>query len=1148
MGVNLILLDGVRWKGTPVAGDRPQALLAALAGAGGRAVPAERLVTQVWRGEPPANAAKTLQVVVSRARTIVGAGTLVRDGGGYRLALPPAQIDSCLLAGLVAQAGRLLADDPVAAAGTAREALTLGASVAPPRPGEDGPLADVRRQALAELAAARAVLARASSRTGAHADALPLLADAFGNDPGDEGLLADLLRSEAAVRGPGAALDRFERYRRDLRDRLGSSPGGVLVRVQRELLAADRPVRAGIRHGATRLLGRDRDLAGLRAMLAEARVVSIVGPGGLGKTRLAQVLARDSALPVVRVVELVGIGAPEDLLGEVGSALGVRDSISSRRVLTSEQRADLRVRIAQQLSTGPSLLVLDNCEHLVGAVAELVAFLVAAAADLRVLTTSRAPLAISAERVYPLGVLAARDAAELFGERAAAARPGARLDPAAVASIVGRLDGLPLAVELAAARVRAMSVEEIDRRLADRFALLRGGDRSAPDRHRTLLAVIEWSWNLLAEAERRALRWLAVFQDGFTLDTAEEILAAAAGSAEAVEAVDVVQSLVDQSLLGVRETSRGVRYQMLETVREFGLLRLAEAGELAALRRARRRWAVGYAGRHGEELHGEGQFHAVDAIAAEESNLADELRAALADDDREPVMVLVAVLTGFWEIRGEHLRILVLAEAISGAFRGWEPPAAVVPGALAAAAAVLRGGMALGESDIAPVREFVARHASAPSDPRVTALLRVLMAEEPVRPDTDTDTDIDTDPYRSQQLTLERLAGEGDRLSALTAMTWLTHVYENTGDCEAAVAVAEGALALARPEDGPWITAGLRAQLAALTLRLGRPAAMRAHAWAALPVMQRLGALDDAAHLRTLLATDAIHRGEFDEAEELLAGLGPAAEGPGGEASGVASGVASGAGLLLGGMMANVARAELTTLRGHVPDGLDQFLAAARQSRAVRVAGMRHTGLEPWLLFGEAVALAAYARYAAGAEQVSVGRELYSSCLARSESLLTTASGHVDYPVFGSGLFAIGAWLLRFSAELPGPVIADVVRLLVLARRFGYIAHISPLDWTRVQPLLQRCAPGLLAAVEEEYGDGRGSALLAEARGAVTRLARSQGPAGPGSGRPSEAAPVGEDRQRQEDGDHDQAGEQRPADLAGDRPVVGQVPGRRDEV
>ena len=444
------------------------------------------------------------------------------------------------------------------------------------------------------------------------------------------------------MRGPGAALERYEAYRRDLRDRLGASPGEQLQRTQRDLLALDRPERTGVRYDATPLLGRDGDIEALRGLIASSRVVSIVGPGGLGKTRLAHVLARDATQPLVHVVELVGVTAAEDVVAEVGSAIGVRDSISGRRTLTPEQRADVRARVAQRLGQSPSLLVLDNCEHVVGAVAELVAFFVSTTGDLRVLTTSRAPLAIAAERVYLLGELEVADAERLFRERAVAARPGVRLPDDLVRDIVRRLDGLPLAIELAAAKVRAMAVEEIDRRLEDRFALLRGGDRSAPDRHRTLLAVIDWSWNLLDPAERRALRRLALFNDGFALEAAEAMLGD--------DALEPVQGLVDQSLLSVRETPAGLRYRMLETVREFGRMQLAAAGEDAEAFAARRRWATGYARRHGGGLIGREQFAAIDAIGVEEINLADELRDAIADGDRGPLVELLAALGMLWTI------------------------------------------------------------------------------------------------------------------------------------------------------------------------------------------------------------------------------------------------------------------------------------------------------------------------------------------------------------------------------------------------------------------------------------------------------------------------------------------------------------------
>ncbi|HJZ08355.1 MAG TPA: BTAD domain-containing putative transcriptional regulator, partial [Trebonia sp.] len=295
MTIALNLLADVRWRGKPVAGDRPQALLAALAAGGGRPVRAEELIELVWGDEAPLNGMKSLQVLVARARNACGPDAIVRDGAGYRLGAAPGEVDSARLSRLVRDATAALDGDAAAAAALAREALALTDGLPGVSNGDAGPLAEVRRTAVEEASSARLILARASSRMGAHADALPVLEAAQAERPRDELLLADLLRSEAAVRGPAAALERFERYRRELRDELGSDPGEQLQRIQRGLLALDRPVRQGVRYDATALIGRDDDLDRLRALMAAARVVSIVGAGGLGKTRLAQALARDAA-------------------------------------------------------------------------------------------------------------------------------------------------------------------------------------------------------------------------------------------------------------------------------------------------------------------------------------------------------------------------------------------------------------------------------------------------------------------------------------------------------------------------------------------------------------------------------------------------------------------------------------------------------------------------------------------------------------------------------------------------------------------------------------------------------------------------------------------------------------------------------------
>jgi len=1107
--VSLTLLDGVRWKGTPVVGDRPRALLPALASEHGRPVRSARLVELIWRGEPLANATKGLQVVVSRTRAVCGPDVVARDGEGYRLALPATQVDSCLLEWLVAEAGRLLSPDPLAAVGLARDAVELGVPLPTVPEQEEGPLAEVRRAAARNVAAARLLLARAASRTGQHAEALPLLESAHAHRPDDEVLLVDLLRSEAAVRGPAAALARFEQHRQDLRERLGASPGEALAAVQRELLALDRPVRSGIRYDATALLGRDDDIVRLRALLERSRVVSITGPGGLGKTRLAHLLARASTLPVVHVVHLVGVTAPEDLLGEVGSAIGVRDSIGERRALSPAQRVDLRARIAARLARGPGLLLLDNCEHLVAEVAELVAFLVATTADLRVLTTSRAPLAIGAERVYLLGELGRADAVELFGQRARAARPSVRLDGEVVARIVDRLDGLPLAIELAAARVRAMSVEDVDRRLADRFTLLRGGDRSAPSRHRTLLAVIDWSWNLLAEPERYALRRLALFPDGFTLEAAEDVL----GPATEVDALEAVQNLVDQSLLSVRETAGGVRYRMLETVREFGRLRLTEAGEQAAARRALRDWAVGHADRHGPDLATERQFAAIDALAAEEANLADELRAALADGDRETVVRLVAVLGLFWAIRGEHIRMSALAASVTATLSGWTPPPSTAHAAAAAAIAVATVTIFITDEGLpAPLRALLTRLGPATAgDPWLSSSARALIALDPTAP-----------TEAAAQLT--RMVEGGDRQLRLACLMWLTHLHENAGEAQAAATATEQLLALATPQDGPWMTAMAHSRLAELTMRAGDLTAARAHARAALPILARLGASDDVAQLRALLAFDAVNDGRLGAAEDLLAEIAPSD------------------GTLYGGpMMAAIGRAEIAIARGDTAEGLRLHLEAAAELRAMRWPGAERTGTEPWALTGDAVALAAFAWHVVDDSGLATGERLFRSGLARCVLALRHGGPGTDVPACGTLLFALGAWGLR-GGEPAAMTMQEAIRLLAMAQRFSYAAAIPSLGWARAEALAERRAPGALRAARAEVDRERPARLLDDARVLVEQLA------GRVAGGVSEMAPVAGEGQRQEDHDHREAGEQRPADLGGEHAVVGEVAGGGDQV
>ncbi len=1034
-----------------MVGERPQALLAALAVGGGQAVASERLAEVVWGDKEPGNAGKALQVLISRTRSQCGPDAVVRDGHGYRLGVPPEQVDALWLGGLTRRTRRLLAaGDLTAAREAATEAMALAETLVEPRDEDAHPLAELRRDATAHRAELSGLLGRVLSLTGEHAAALPRLREAFDRDSSDEAVLACLLRSEAAVRGPSPALDRYERYRAGLRDRLGVSPGVLLERVHQELLHLDRPVRVGLHYDTSPLIGRSADLTRLRALVGASRVVSIVGPGGLGKTRLAHALGRSAQQPVVHFVGLVGVTTPDDVIGEIGSALGVRDSVHGRRTLTPQQLADVRGRIAQHLSVAPSLLILDNCEHLVDAVADLVAFLVATAADLRVVTTSRAPLAISAERVYPLGELDAAESADLFRQRAVAARPDVQLPEDAVRDIAARLDGLPLAIELAAAKTRVMSVEEISRRLEDRFALLRGGVRNAPDRHRTLAAVIDWSWNLLEERERRALRWLSVFQDGVTLAGAEDVLGP--------DALGAVQALVDQSLLTVAETDAGVRYRMLETVREFGRMRLAQAGEQDEAQAALRAWAVGYAYAAARQMFGAHQLEGIDALDAEETNLADVLRQTLAAADPEAAVHLLCGLGGLWSLRGEHPRVTALAASVAETVSGWHPGPETADATRAAMVIVLQNAMiGAKEEAFAQIHDLLVRLGTDDhGDPRINAMVTVMLAHDLTG----------KDPLGAR---LAELSESEDRSVALAALQWRSHLLENSGAPARAIVLAEHALSLMRAEyDGPWLAAMLHAHLAGLHMQLGHPLAAVPHAHAAIPVLKRLGALDDLIQVHSVLALSAIAAGRLDEASAHLADI-DRLKGTGGALGGL---------LGLGTVVA-----ELALANGDTAAGLAAYRDSAARLRAFVFPGHISTGAEPWLLFADASTLTAFAYYASPEDEAE-GTELFHSCLARTSRALKLSDARRDFPVFGMALFALGAWgLLRSAAPA-----AEAVRLLVLAERFAYSRMMPTMSWEKIMPCAEDRAPGSMAEFRAAYAERAAADLAEEALRAVSQL------------------------------------------------------------
>jgi predicted ATPase len=976
----LCVLDRVTWDGAPVPGERTHALLRALVDAGSRGLSETSLVEEIWADDVPANPAKALQVVVSRARAATRGDAIERTPGGYRLALGADEVDAWAL----------------------------------------------RPEGLRLAAAER------------YAEALPLLERA---QPDDD-VVAAILRSTAALHGVPAALERYEAYRTDLGERLGVDPSPALQDLHAALIASDRPLRTGVHHYASSLVGRDDDLVELRQLLREHRVVSILGPGGLGKTRLANLVADSAEQPVVHLVELVGVAAADDLVGEVGSVLGVRDSLVGRGVLTPAQRRDVRSRIAQHLSQAPTLLVLDNCEHLIDAVADLVGFLVASAPRLRVLTTTRAPLAIAAEQVFPLGTLPEDDAVELFRERATAARPGVALPDAAVREIVGHLDGLPLAVELAAVKVRSMSVEDVARRLDNRFTLLRGGDRSAPDRHQTLLAVIDWSWNLLDEPDRRALRRLSVFHDGFDADAAEEVVGSGA--------LDAVADLVDQSLLTVLDGPGGTRYRMLETVREFGRMQLVDAGEDADVVAAHHAWAVGFSRRQAARLFTPAQVDAMDAIAVEENNLADVLRQALAAPAPEVAVSVVATLGGFWTIRGDHPRVIMVCEPLTDALAGWTPPEEYADATRAALCLALLNTWIARPEGLEKLWSML-DDLGPGGGPGLFALVTAVLAL--------------TSPDEEALHRAEALAQHPDRTVRGIALHWKSQHLENSGDALGAIESAERALEFVDENNGPWNEAVLHTHLAGLLAQFGRAEEAAAHGRAAAPVLLRLGAYDDALQVRAVLAMAALHTGDVDTARQIVAEIAEIAPQGGFGTEGVQL----------------TSRAEVAFALGDVVEGSRLVRAAADAMANLRFPGVRvDADLTPWTIYGEGVAVASLAVHGDGDD----GVDIYDRLAAKAPRAVDAERGFNDIPVIGLMLFALGTWGLRRGTMDQ----TDAVRLLVLAERMSYPRFTLTMAWDRAVADAEGRTPGTVAAIDAEYGERRGAALLDEARAVALRL------------------------------------------------------------
>ncbi|MEV8435977.1 BTAD domain-containing putative transcriptional regulator [Actinosynnema sp. NPDC051121] len=660
----------------PVAGTRLRGLLVRLALAGGRPVEPGVLVDAIWPDDPPADPAHALEALVSRLRRALGSpGAVTLVAGGYRLAVDPADVDARRFEQLTATGrDRLRAGDPSGAAALLGEAVALwgdppgteSAAVAAVAPTAATRLAHASVEAVVDLADAELALGRADT---AAARLTALLAE----HPVHEraaGLLMDAL---AAQGREAEALARYEQVRETLADVLGTDPGVALRERHLRLLRAEQPTVEDAPTGPSTLpvpltsfIGRDDDLARIDALLTTGRLVTVVGPGGAGKTRLAVEAARrhrheyrDGAW----MIDLASVAEPAEVGAAVLAGIGPRGGamFEARRRVGGDELDVLLDRLGGR----ESLLLVDNCEHLIAAVAHLVAALLPRCPGLRVLATSREPLAIDGEALAPLGPLPLPDpdddvdqarrtaSVRLFAERAAAVRPGFDVDATTlpeVQRVVRGLDGMPLALELAAARLRTLSLPELADGLSDRFRLLTTGSRTALPRHRTLRAVIAWSWDLLDEHERTVAARVSVLPGGVTTASATAVCAGTA--VPAAEIPELLARLVDRSLLQLAPIAG--RYRMAETLREYGLDRLAEAGEDDAVRDLAADHFAELVARWDPRLRGPDQLAAIGVIGAEYDNALAALRRRCDTGDATGAVALALDLTWYWQVFDRH--------------------------------------------------------------------------------------------------------------------------------------------------------------------------------------------------------------------------------------------------------------------------------------------------------------------------------------------------------------------------------------------------------------------------------------------------------------------------------------------------------------
>ena len=679
LGTAEVRRDGARLK---LPAGKATELLVRLAVAPGELVRTERLLEDLWSEQAGGVAPNTLQSKVSMLRRALGEPGLVSgSGAGYTLAVDPGSVDAWEVLRLAESAAALrAAGDASAAARSCATALAMfhgevlpdggdGAWLAPHR----SRLEEVRLRLTEDHLAARVALGAAGQVTGE----LETLVAAH---PLREGLWRLLITALYQTGRQADALAAYRRIQRLLADELGLDPGVDLQALEAQILRQDAALTlptgvAGPTGVSSSLVGREADISVVSRLVSEHRLTTVVGPAGVGKTRLASELSAGG----VGLVRLESARTAAAIWASVGEALSL-DAAAEPTVL-------------DRLRGSTLLLVLDNCEHLVGELPEPVGRMLATSPGVRLLATSQRPLGVDGESVYHLEPLTVAESIELFTERAGQQRRSFQVDAETrpvVEAVCRSLDGLPLAIELAAARVKALSVQEIARRLEDRFSLLSDPTSHRPERQRALGAAIAWSYDLLFPDDQRGLWALACFAGGAPLSAVELVMMAIGVPPAAT--VDVLSRLADRSLIEVDIGSSGaMRYRLLDSVRAFSLDRLEESDSRDVARRAHAAWVAAAADQAAVGLRSRKQAEHLAVARSERSNI-DEALAWTSEHDPRLGLRIVNGFGWAWVILGGGVEAAARVRNAVAAARGTAPGADRANGLLLAGWLEASGG------------------------------------------------------------------------------------------------------------------------------------------------------------------------------------------------------------------------------------------------------------------------------------------------------------------------------------------------------------------------------------------------------------------------------------------------------------------------